>query len=92
MIHADKTATGSDVAFPALSNAGFDCDASRDARRQDAVSIVAWLSLEQLPTGHADDADRMLCRQSFGRLEADVHFATGADQNQLCVGRHSQRT
>src|SRR5262245_56168264 len=51
-MHADHSTGRADVAFPAKRRGLFDCDSRRHIRRQDAVSVILRLMLEDIPRGH----------------------------------------
>src|ERR1700674_1450409 len=57
-IEANHIALRTDVTIPSLANAGFDCEACADRRRENFIGIVLRLFFEQFGAMHPNYAGR----------------------------------
>src|SRR5512132_288794 len=87
MCDADDRAPWPNVAFPSEWRRSFDAHPSADARRKDCLAVGLWLTLEQLPTGHRDDAaTNPIDGEQAVSLERDGHLRPRRNQDHIGVG------
>src|SRR5919109_3537610 len=84
IVAGDYATFRADVFAPAKARTRFDGHARVYVRRQQAISILLRLPFEELPRWHADHAaTNALRREPLVRLHAELHFRSGAHQDDL---------
>src|SRR5215469_3492237 len=92
-LHAQELSLWADVFSPSLGDTGFDRHASRNARRQDLLTISGVLLVKQLPRWHAHHASLdPVFRELLASGYAERQLAARADQDHvgLATGGISQ--
>jgi len=88
-VHPDHGDLGTDIGFPAEGRTGLDGQEGH-ARGQDLVPIPIRLHREDVCTRHTHHPGLdALTRQPITRLQCQMHFGAGCDQND--VGLRTRR-
>src|SRR5215510_15973731 len=85
-LHADDVATASDVALPSERGGLFDGDPRLHGGRQNAITVLLSLVVEDLPRRHRDDtrADTLGEQLTVG-LHGQTELAARGDEDQLGI-------